>query len=149
LNLTHYTNEPLDLEYDRVYEQSARNMKPVGLWVSVDGEMDWVQWCIGEEFNTTSLAHRTPMRLAPGHNVLVLTKPEELDAFTNKYGGTLSRDFLYIDWPQVAQDYDGLIIAPYQWERRYDLSWYYGWDCASGCVWNLTAISVPVHEEAS
>jgi hypothetical protein len=142
-NLTHYTNEPLELDPDRTYEQSTKAMKPRGLWVSVDGEYDWVSWCLSEEFNTTSLAHRTPISLIPGHNVLVLTTPEELDAFTNKYGGEMTREFLYIDWPRVAQDYDGLIITPYQWSRRYDLSWYYGWDCASGCIWNLTVVQTP------
>lgn len=33
-----------------------------------------------------------------------------------------------IDWPQVAQHYDGIIIAPYCWEMRLDreAGWYYG-----------------------
>ena len=140
LSLTHFTDQPLDLEFDRTYEQSATAMKPHGLWVSVDGEYDWESWCLAEEFHTTSLQHRTPISLAPDANVLVMTTAEELDAFTNKYGGEITRTFLFIDWPAVAADYDGLIIAPYIWERRYDLSWYYGWDCASGCIWNLTAI---------
>ena len=35
---------------------------------------------------------------------------------------------------------DGIIIAPYQWYCRMTVDWYYTWDCASGCIWNLDAI---------
>ena len=49
----------------------------------------------------------------------------------------------YPDWKLIAQEFDGIEIAPYQWEIRmdYNFFWYYGWDCASGCLWrpkNLT-----------
>jgi hypothetical protein len=47
----------------------------------------------------------------------------------------------YIDWPRVAERFDGVIIAPYQWKHRLELMWYYGWDCASGCIWNARAVS--------
>ena len=48
---------------------------------------------------------------------------------------------MFIDWPKVAERYDGIIIAPYQWSRRLDgPMWYYGWDCASGCVWRARAV---------
>lgn len=42
-----------------------------------------------------------------------------------------------IDWKAVAKEYDGIEIDPYQYERRFSegFLWYYGWDCASGCVW--------------
>lgn len=40
----------------------------------------------------------------------------------------------------VAKDYDGIEIAPYQESLRYDLEWYYGWDVASGCIWNFEGI---------
>ena len=33
-----------------------------------------------------------------------------------------------------------MFITPYQWELRFELDWYYGWDVASGCVWNLSVI---------
>ena len=47
-----------------------------------------------------------------------------------------------IDWAEVASKYDGIIISPYQWSLRLDMEmmWYYGWDCASGCIWNISAI---------
>lgn len=46
------------------------------------------------------------------------------------------------DWIDVASRYSGIEIAPYQWKRRIHPStfWYYTWDCASGCIWDLSAI---------
>lgn len=47
-----------------------------------------------------------------------------------------------IMWPKVAKEYQGIIISPYQWERRdfFGTFWYSGWDCASGCIWDKEAI---------
>ena len=53
-------------------------------------------------------------------------------------------DYLEPNWAPTAAQYAGVIIAPYQWERRLDgdaSDWYYGWDCASGCIWNADAIA--------
>lgn len=60
----------------------------------------------------------------------------------------LRKPFQYytIDWFQVVRNFPGIIIAPYLWERRnsnrsnWDSCWYYGWDCASGCIWDLRCI---------
>lgn len=42
--------------------------------------------------------------------------------------------------PKTLMDQEG--GAPYQWRRRNErgFSWYYGWDCASGCIWRASAI---------
>jgi hypothetical protein len=47
----------------------------------------------------------------------------------------------YINWPKVAQDYSGIEICPYQWKFRLNYMWYYGWDVASGCIWNQNALN--------
>lgn len=44
------------------------------------------------------------------------------------------------DWENIAKEYDGIIIAPYQQSWRLIFSWYHGLDCASGCIWNLDSI---------
>ena len=56
---------------------------------------------------------------------------------------------MIIDWHAVAQAYAGIEIAPYCWSLRfeYEFLWYYGWDCASGCVWELSAVRVGQCEE--
>ena len=73
-----------------------------------------------------------------------------MDSFTSRYefwkewggpSGNKWRDRC-INWRAVAGDYAGLIITPYQWSRRLEpYSWYYGWDCASGCIWDPSAIT--------
>ena len=48
-----------------------------------------------------------------------------------------------INWQPLTEQYAGIIISPYQWKRRLDgraSDWYYGWDCASACIWDLSAV---------
>lgn len=92
--------------------------------------------------------------------LLHLNSPAKLDALTKQYGvlppwrtrpeadDYLPR-YLAIDWSAVAAQYGGILIAPYQWKRRLELTWYYGWDCASGCAWDLSLIELePILEVA-
>lgn len=151
--LMHYTSEPLVFDPTRIYEQGEPHSygKPKGLWVSVAGEDDWPSWCQYEECFTDSLVVAHRVTLAASAKVRTIASAFELDAFTGIY--TVQTDWERkwpwkmtdrtkwpIDWREVAKDYDGLIIAPYQWSRRMETEWYYGWDCASGCIWNLDAI---------
>ena len=55
--------------------------------------------------------------------------------FGAKYGKSIGYSQKNIDWRKVASDYGGIEIAPYIYKGRYDISWYYGWDVASGCIW--------------
>lgn len=163
--LHHYHDQPVILDRSWVYDQSEktwRGGKPNGLWVSVVGEDDWASWCRGEEFALGDLAVTHEVVLDPAANILHLKSPEEIDRFHREYAGEVPewyrRDdrrqdrFMFgqeyvdlqrpIEWNRVADEYQGLIIAPYQWERRLGGPfWYYGFDCASGCIWDLSAIA--------
>jgi len=144
-DLLHFSAKPLTTI--RTTTQGARPAyKPRGLWVSV-GE-SWAEWCLAEEFNTGSLCCVSRIQLVDDANVLRLTSAEHLDDFTKRYGVVDPRyadakyaDYTEIDWRVVAQSFDGIVIAPYIYERRMFLMWYYGWDCASGCLWNARAIA--------
>lgn len=157
LSLSHFSKKPLgeirsveqkfeDDNYHSAYE------KPRGLWVSVDGEDDWASWCRSESFGIGELRYR--IHVAPEPRLLILPTPFDLDLFTERYGREYRRTSYsdtYIDWPAVAADYSGIIIAPYHWSRRMadHTRWYYGWDCASGCIWNADAIArVEEYQEA-
>jgi hypothetical protein len=75
---------------------------------------------------------------------LFLTNENDLDTFTNNYAIT---KFPYrfgdcINWVKVAKSFSGIVISPYILGRRFNLFWYYNWDCASGCVWNLNVIKL-------
>lgn len=148
MRLLHYAAEPFSgpilsrEQRDRI----STHEKPRGLWVSVEGEDDWPAWCRGERFRLDGLTHVHEVALAPGARVLRLASAFEIDAFTAQYARPFrlgTYECQGIDWRAVASDHQGLIIAPYIWSRRLDggANWYYGWDCASGCIWDAEAVA--------
>ena len=100
------------------------------------------------EFRLESLRYEHEVKLDPRANILYVTTPDELDEFSQEYAAdtkinkALPGIRVYdIDWPRLYELYDGIIISPYLYERRLgDTVWYYGWDCASGCIWNVEVI---------
>lgn len=126
--------------------------KPKGLWVSVEGPHDWRWWCEAEQFRVDNLAHAFEIVLKPEARILMIDSLPAIDAFHRKHAVRPPRipSMAVIDWQEVARHWDGIIIAPYQWERRLaiEFMWYYGWDCASGCIWSMSAVqSVKKYEE--
>ncbi len=130
--------------------------KPSGLWVSDednDPEGSWSTWCRNEHWGDIDEKHRHTIEVDV-RRVLRITTSAELMNFNRKYsrdmkiGHASNRSPNYrrtvISWTLVAERYDGIIISPYQWRHRmdHDMSWYYGWDCASGCIWNASAMEV-------
>jgi hypothetical protein len=77
------------------------------------------------------------LKADPAAKVLHLKTPVEILEFQETY--CVAHPIMRspgIDWGRVAEQYHGIVIAPYQWSLRLDLMWYYGWDCASGCIWD-------------
>lgn len=165
MRLSHYDNHPIHFDRDRVYDPTERHgaFKPHGFWVSVDGEDDWAEWCLRENFWPEGLACRHQVTLAPEANILHLDTAEGIDAFHAAYSieddrvrrlfddPVFTPDFISrqreIDWGAVASHYDGLIIAPYQWSQRMGgVMWYGGWDCSSGVIWNARAIESVIYK---
>ena len=149
--LLHYQATPIT-EPIRSAKQDAGGMKPSGLWVSVEGEDDWPSWCKAEDFCVENLAFCHEVTLRESADILWLSDAAGVDDFGGRFG--VAGPFGYgrwIEWGRVARAYSGLIIAPYVWSRRLaeNANWYYGWDCASGCIWDADAIaSVHVLENA-
>ncbi len=144
LELVHYSREPLMAVTEPQGDKCAAGFKPRGLWVSVKGDSDWKEWCESGGFRLDTLTCETRVILDDNHNILLLSGPGELDAFTMEYEGIPEYPGdRRIDWDLVASRYDGIVIAPYFWQRRMaeHTRWYYGWDCASGCIWNPAAIA--------
>ena len=74
--------------------------------------------------------------------MLVIRTEEELLAFEKEYiatGSPFGPGFKVIDWARVANNYTGIEICPHQYNMRYGHDWYYGWDVASGCIWDPSA----------
>ena len=141
---TKFTRDPLVFDHRVVYEQ-VDQMKPRGFWYSAGSADDgWDDWCLGEEWNVDGLRYRSAVDVDLDR-MLVLTDEASIRFFADEYSRPMSvrlPDFRSVDWPSVARCYAGIEVAPYCWSLRLEpgFLWYYGWDCASGCVWDLSAI---------
>lgn len=126
------SGRPFVLE-KRSYVQVAC-MKPKGFWYGI--EQAWHEWVQSEmphwmgEFNYEVNLGKS--------KILFIDSCAGLDGFSRKYG----RGEYHVDWKLVSEKYDGIEIDPYQWSRRHEHMWYYGWDVASGCLWNLSDITI-------
>lgn len=147
----HYSAEKIEHWRPCSYLQdSGRSaaMKPQGLWYSCEGSnLGWKEWCEAEDFRIEDLTHGYVLEI-DFTQMLVIRTTEELDAFHDEYNIEIipSIKMRRIDWEAVAKRYTGIEIEPYNWQRRLsqtdvmDMLWYYGWDCASGCIWELDAL---------
>ena len=154
MKLKHYARTPkfyLIRDWDYL-TFDPRCDKPSGFWVSVGGKDDWKSWCLNENYGSEWLENEFDVVLSESANILHLSSVEELLKFTQDYRDSsmntelskaMNRDYnIAIRWSDLYSQYDGIIIAPYQWacRLRVDTRWYYSWDVASGCIWNLDAI---------
>lgn len=122
--------------------------KPRGFWLSVGNA--WADWCRGERFHVASLKYKHRVYLKPDAKILLLDTPAKLVEFTEMYrsnhpksANRVDSDYTYdLDWAAVARKYQGIIISPYRYDMRLEMKfmWYYGWDVASACIWDLAAI---------
>lgn len=125
--------------------------KPHGFWVSddTDKEHNWAAWCRCEGFRLECLTHVHEIVLKSTANLLILRHAGHLDDFHACYSRVpdwcrgLNYERRAIDWPAVAERWQGIVITPYIWSRRLNgpaSNWYYGWDCASGVIWDPCAV---------
>ena len=137
----HWSDDPIELDPFCEYKQKPL-CKPSGLWFDVDGA--WKTWCKHNDFREMTLKHCYEVIIPDSHDILKITNAEQLDDFTEMFRDRTQIAVVSLDWPTITQIFDAIVIAPYIWSRRLYISttWYYGWDCASGCVWNLNGVSL-------
>lgn len=150
MKLRHFSAQKIPKVLQRFsYREQKVAYKPIGFWVSDEDEHGWKDWCEGEQWGLSRLTREYEVVLADKANVLYINSLRQLDEFREAYMASLYPDVEGlsgivdgIDWSKVAQKYDGIIISPYFYQRRFatGFMWYYGWDCASGCIWNVRAI---------
>jgi hypothetical protein len=123
--LLHYTAVPLEKILSRVQPEHP-SMKPNGLWLSVEGEDDWRSWCEAQKFRLYALALAYEVQLHDAAAILTLDTEEKVrslaDRFPRDRDITFAHGLFQIDWPALAQVYQGIIIAPYQWGCRLDVT---------------------------
>jgi hypothetical protein len=161
----HWASDPVRLR-KMSYPQSG-HPKPNGLWF--DANEEWKRWCKTAQFRPETFRYRHTVTILDASRILFLKGAKDIDAFTRKYGGNLfgsiqllqsdkdNDEFArkygsdlfedikqqfsnYIMWGEVAEKHSGIIIAPYSRARSQTYLWYYGWHCASGCVWDTSVI---------
>lgn len=155
MRLIHYTKSPIDFLEKREYLQTDLyyQSKPHGIWFSVEdyenfpNDCTWKEWCKNVDFYLEFLTRSYQIILNKDAKILHLKTKKELFDFTNLYRNTTGRSALEndtneIQWDKVKSQYQGIIIAPYQWDCRLssESSWYYGWDCSCGCIWDISCI---------
>jgi hypothetical protein len=145
--LIHYARRPLVSVYS--VEQGERpDYKPEGLWVSAEGERDWTEYCVSNYPRHLVKIAATEVMLHSDAKVLHISDADMFDEFEKRYYQHANYDnpwtpFTGIDWGRVAKKYQGIIISPYRGDRRFErggVMWYYPWDCASGCIWDRSAV---------
>lgn len=162
-NLYHYTREVIinfaqrELVFGETYDEKRKRgkyymrpyMKPDGLWLSPEDNTEecddsWRDYC-SLELSGSTLTYKYHVKLASCANLLIISDVSGMYTFWKKYRYT--EEFghfgcLAIRWQDVAVAYQGILIAPYQWSLRLhsDFFWYNTWDCASGCIWDISAI---------
>lgn len=154
----HFSRQPIDELRDIPQLGDILGDKPSGLWISPPGDDSWESWC-RSDYPDGLAQLKYEVELARDANVLRVSGYQELEDFNAAWGAmkqfTSSSNFRIatIRWKELAEVYDGVIIAPYSWLHRLaqHTRWYYGWDCASGCIWRGRAIAriEPVNEAAA
>lgn len=141
--LNHYSKEILKFDSNRIYPPSRDEyaMKPIGFWLSDDSREDgWVWWCSAESFRLDYLRYQTPFEVDDS-NILHLAGASQIVQFTQEWGKPIPGTRLpYIDWDGLKEKYSGIVISPYCWSVRLELLWYYSWDFASACIWDLSIL---------
>lgn len=110
--------------------------KPSGLWYGIGDS--WIRW-VRSEMEDWEQDNVFKLNINEG-NIAIIRTYDKLAGFDAKYGIDY-HGMRMVNWVEVAKDYDGIEIAPYINEGRFKYFWYYGWDVASGCIWNKDAIT--------
>lgn len=153
LRLSHFSKTPLKLENltypsNKIYDLRGTYFdKPQGLWLSDESDYGWKSWCKENQFNLKNLKYQIEFDVSL-EGILLLKTEKDMLSFTKEFSEGNPTLFALpnfkmqgIDWDKVKQKYHGIIITPYQGNVHFTLSWYYGWDCASGCIWNLSNLT--------
>lgn len=151
--LSHFSKEKFEFDPKWDYSDSKKRgsrMKPGGLWLSDESDYGWKQWCESAEFRLDYFAYKTDFEIDL-KDVVVLDTDEKFIKFNEEFSHPYIagfRDIKRIEWRSISDRYKGVVISPYRWSLRLELgmSWYYGWDCASACIWDLSAVT-PVTED--
>lgn len=132
-------DEGVDLT--REIQTQGRGPKPNGLWYALGSE--WLHWLSTEMPDwLDDYSHAFYLDLDYS-KILRINDDKKFEQFEETYSDH-SNAYGNVDWSFVAMKYKGIEIIPYRMEYRTESFWYYPWDIASGCIWDLSAIKKTV-----
>lgn len=117
------------------------DMKPIGLWYGIG--KSWIDF-VQSEMPDRETDHVFKIDIDT-NNVLIIDNDKSFLDFSNQYKDP-QKEGRYgnykINWPEVAKKYKGIEFSIYFYKYRMDNEhqWYYPWDVASGCIWDLSAV---------
>ena len=135
----------ININFKKKYKNKI-GFKPEGLWYScynswlnwiLENDMDWKHGNYIHKINLKSKI-LTDINHKNSNKLLVIKNIKDLDKLNTEYG--IKGKHQYLDWQKISQDYAGIEICPYLKEIRFTYNWYYTFDVASGCIWNLSAL---------
>lgn len=163
-NLYHYSAEPIvdlvqrEIVFGDTCDEKHKlgkyylrpDMKPEGFWFSPqDGtDVSWYDYAVENDALCNRLNYKYHVLVDLSANLLILDTVAKMYAFKKKYL-VYEKDpglrNLAVLWNKVALDYQGILISPYHYvlERTWihdRFLWYCFWSCASGCIWDISAI---------
>ena len=145
------SNNPISFKNKKILVKQTIAPKPSGIWTSglygsgSKNNFFWSNWLESEKPNWGDpKKSRFFILKFDKSSILQINTIDKFDIFRKKYiyqkeRNKYPKDYV-INWIEVAKEYKGINITPYQWNRR-ENEWYYTWDCASQCVWDYTAIT--------
>jgi len=138
---THLTAKPISI-LENSEQKYSPEFKPQGIWYQVDNS--WRDWCSSEMPHWLADYKHEFLFDIDYTNIYVISNEQELREFTTNYQKKIQSDYPYkaIDWRTLAKEYKGIEIPNYLYSCRMEREflWYYGWDVASGCIWDVSAI---------
>jgi hypothetical protein len=143
MNFLHYTTNPISKLKSTSFTSSQFIGKPIGLWLSVGD--DWLKWCENNGFYTFNKNnyHVYDFFIQDTSKLCVIYSRDALFDFVKKYECEFVDTATGIDWKRVYTDYDGIAFYNYfniklslPLKDIYRMTWFYGIDVSSVCVWN-------------
>lgn len=140
MNRIHTSELPIHRVDRKPVIQTNITDRPNGFWYDLNG--DWNRFC-NESGNLQWIyRHNYKVDISKA-NILTLSSLAQVQSFAMVYGDK-GRFNVFINWQKVAMCYDGIEVQQYkpQWFSDIYSSWFYLWDCASGCIWNMKNVKL-------
>ena len=142
----HYSDTPIITFIDGVKQENL--MKPTGLWLSEGSQ--WQDWCDSEGFATCNMNNCYIYSASINKDRLfVISSLDVLNTLHEKYEKK-NKFFAngYIDWKEVANDYDGICFENYYEVKKdyftnssdFGKTWFLAVDVSGACIWNPSSV---------